>query len=191
MNGIRDAGKSANAGGKALLNLEQKKAIVAEVADVAASAQAAIAAEYRGLSVAEMTELRASARKEGVYLRIVRNTLARRAVEGTDYACLQEALVGPVVLAFSREDPASAARLIRDFTKEHEKLVVKAVALGGKLMDAAELKRLAEMPTREQAIAMLMGVMQAPATKFVRTLAEPANKLARVLAAVRDQKQAA
>lgn len=191
MNGIRDAGKSANAGGKALLNLEQKKAIVAEVADVATSAQAAIAAEYRGLSVAEMTELRASARKEGVYLRVVRNTLARRAVEGTDYACLQEALVGPVVLAFSREDPASAARLIRDFTKEHEKLVVKAVALGGKLMDAAELKRLAEMPTREQAIAMLMGVMQAPATKFVRTLAEPANKLARVLAAVRDQKQAA
>jgi large subunit ribosomal protein L10 len=191
MDGIRDAGKSANAGGKALLNLEQKKAIVAEVADVAASAQAAIAAEYRGLSVAEMTALRASARKEGVYLRIVRNTLARRAVEGTDYACLQEVLVGPIVLAFSREDPASAARLIRDFTKEHEKLVVKAVALGGRLMDAAELKRLADMPTREQAIAMLMGVMQAPATKFVRTLAEPANKLARVLAAVRDQKQAA
>jgi len=130
-------------------------------------------------------------RKQGVYLRIVRNTLARRAVEGTDYACLQEALVGPIVLAFSREDPASAARLIRDFTREHEKLVVKAVALGGRLMDAAELKRLADMPTREQAIAMLMGVMQAPATKFVRTLAEPANKLARVLAAVRDQKQAA
>jgi len=191
MNGIRDACKSANAGGKALLNLEQKKAIVAEVADVATNAQAAIAAEYRGLSVTEMTELRANARKEGVYLRVVRNTLARRAVEGTDYACLQEVLVGPIVLAFSGEDPASAARLIRDFTKEHEQLVVKAVALGGRLMDAAELIRLADMPTREQAIAMLMGVMQAPTTKFVRTLAEPANKLARVLAAVRDQKQAA
>jgi len=191
MNGIRDACKSANAGGKALLNLEQKKAIVAEVADVATNAQAAIAAEYRGLSVTEMTELRANARKEGVYLRVVRNTLARRAVEGTDYACLQEVLVGPIVLAFSGEDPASAARLIRDFTKEHEQLVVKAVALGGRLMDAAELQRLADMPTREQAIAMLMGVMQAPTTKFVRTLAEPANKLARVLAAVRDQKQAA
>ncbi len=126
-----------------------------------------------------------------MYLRVVKNTLARRAMNGTDCACLQEALVGPVLLAFSREDPAAAARVLHAFGKQHQSLAVKGIALGGRLMDASELTRLATLPTRNEALSMLMGVMQAPVSKFVRTLAEPANKLARVLAAVRDQKQAA
>ena len=106
-----------------MLNLEEKKAIVAEVAEVAANAQSAIAAEYRGLTVDEMTALRKEARGADVYLRVVKNTLARRAVEGTDYACLQDTLTGPLMLAFSKEDPAAAARIFKDFAKEHEKLV--------------------------------------------------------------------
>jgi len=171
-----------------LLNLEQKKEIVAEVADVAASAQSAIAAEYRGMTVEQMTSLRKEARNAGVYLRVVKNTLARRAVEGTDFDCLKDALVGPLVLLFSQEDPASGARIVRDFTKQNDKLIVKALALSGKLMAVSDLKKLADMPTREQALSMLMGVLQAPITKFVRTLAEPNNKLARTFAAVRDQK---
>jgi len=171
-----------------LLNLEQKKEIVAEVADVAANAQSAIAAEYRGLTVDQMTSLRKEARNAGVYLRVVKNTLARRAVDGTDFDCLKDALVGPLVLIFSQEDPASGARIVRDFSKQSDKLVVKALVLSGKMLEPSDLKRLADMPTREQAISMLMGVMLAPVTKFVRTLAEPNNKLARTLAAVRDQK---
>ncbi|MDH5435311.1 MAG: 50S ribosomal protein L10 [Gammaproteobacteria bacterium] len=171
-----------------MLNLEQKKEIVAEVADVAANAQSAIAAEYRGLTVDQMTSLRKEARNAGVYLRVVKNTLAKRAVDGTDFDCLKDALVGPLVLFFSQEDPASGARIVRDFSKQSDKLIVKAIVLSGKMMEPSELKRLAEMPTREQAISMLMGVMLAPITKFVCTLAEPNNKLARTFAAVRDQK---
>lgn len=171
-----------------MLNLEQKKEIVAEVADVAASAQSVIAAEYRGLTVDEMTSLRKEARNSGVYLRVVKNTLAKRAVDGTDFDCLKDALVGPLVLFFSEEDPASGARIVRDFSKQSDKLVVKALVLSGKMLDPSELKRLADMPTYDQAISMLMGVLQAPIGKFVRTLAEPNNKLARILAAVKDQK---
>lgn len=171
-----------------MLNLEQKKEIVAEVAGVAASAQSVIAAEYRGLTVDEMTSLRKEARNSGVYLRVVKNTLAKRAVDGTDFDCLKDALVGPLVLLFSEEDPASGARIVRDFSKQSDKLVVKALVLSGKMLEPSELKRLADMPTYDQAISMLMGVLQAPISKFVRTLAEPNNKLARVLAAVKDQK---
>lgn len=174
-----------------MLTMEAKQAVVAEVADVAASAQSAIALDYRGLTVAEMTELRAKAREAGVFARVVKNTLARRAVEGTDHACLQEALSGPLLLAFSPEDPGAAARIVREFAKDHPKLAVTAISFGGQLMAASDLERLAKMPTREQALAMLLGVMQAPISKLVRTIAEPNNKLARVLAAVRDQKQAA
>jgi large subunit ribosomal protein L10 len=173
-----------------MLNLEEKKAIVAEVAEVAANAQSAIAAEYRGLTVDEMTALRKEARGADVYLRVVKNTLARRAVEGTDYACLQDTLTGPLMLAFSNEDPAAAARIFKDFAKDHDKLVVRSIALGGKLMDASQLAILASMPTREQALGMLCGVIQAPISKFVRTLAEPNNKFARVMGAVRDTKAA-
>lgn len=173
------------------LKLEDKKAIVAEVAEVAASAYSAVAAEYRGLSVAEMTELRSKARAGGVYLKVVRNTLARRAVADTDFACMQEIFVGPLVLAFSQEDPGAAARVVKDFAKDHKNLIVKAVSVSGKLLPAEDIEKLAKMPTYDQAISMLMSVMKAPISKFVRTLAEPHAKLTRTVAAIRDQKQAA
>lgn len=173
-----------------VLRLEDKKAIVAEVADVAGRALSAVAAEYRGLTVSELTELRSTARKNGVYIRVVRNTLARRALQDTPYACMQDILVGPLVLAFSQEDPGAAARLIRDFAKEHDKLVVKALSVGGKLLSPKDINALANLPTREQALATLMSVMLAAVTKFVRTLAEPHAKLTRTVAAVRDKKQA-
>ena len=173
------------------LNLEQKKAIVAEIADVAANAHSAVAAEYNGLSSTQMTELRAKAREASVYLRVVKNTLARRAFEGTEFECMNDGMVGPLVLAFSIEEPGAAARLVKDFGKENEQLAVKLVAIRNKLLDVTELERLAKMPTKDQAISMLMAVMKAPVEKFVRTLNEPHAKLARTIAAVRDQKQAA
>ena len=173
------------------LNIEQKKAVVAEVAEAAGKALAAVAAEYRGLTVEEMTELRAKARESGVYLKVAKNTLVRRAVEGTEYECMQESLTGPLLLAFSMEDPGAAARLVKDYSKDHDKLIAKLVAVGGELYDASELDRLSSLPTYDQAIAMLMGVMKAPIEKFVRTLAEPHGKLVRTVAAVRDAKQAA
>ncbi|MVF24129.1 50S ribosomal protein L10 [Methylocaldum sp. BRCS4] len=174
-----------------VLRLDDKKAVVAEVAAIAAQAHSAVAAEYRGLTVSELTNLRKVARESGVYLRVIKNTLARRAVEGTEFACMQEGLVGPLILAFSIEDPGSAARVVYDFSKQHEKLAVKLVAVGGKLYGASEIERLSKLPNKEQALAMLMGVMKAPIEKFVRTLAEPHAKLVRTVAAVRDQKQAA
>lgn len=173
------------------LRLDDKKAIVAEVANVAANALSAVAAEYRGLTVTEMTQLRSEARNKGVYLKVVRNTLARRAVADTEFACMHDELVGPLVLAFSREDPGSAARLFRDFAKDHDKLTVKVLSVGGKLLAAKDIDVLAKLPTREQALATLLSVMKAPIGKFVRTLAEPHAKMVRTIAAVRDQKQAA
>ena len=173
------------------LSFEQKKAVVAEVAEVASNALAAVAAEYRGLTVEEMTDLRAQARANGVYLKVAKNTLVRRAVEGTEFECMGDALTGPLLLAFSMEDPGAAARLVKDYAKSHDHLVAKLVAVGGELYDASELERLSSLPTYEQALAMLMGVMKAPVEKFVRTLAEPHTKLVRTIAAVRDAKQAA
>ena len=173
------------------LTIEQKKAVVAEVAGAANKALAAVAAEYRGLTVEEMTELRAHARRDGVFLKVAKNTLVRRAVEGTDYECMQESLPGPLLFAFSMDDPGAAARLVKDYSKDHEKLIAKLVAVGGELYDASELERLSRLPTYDQAIAMLMGVMKAPIEKFVRTLAEPHTKMVRTVAAVRDAKQAA
>jgi len=173
------------------LNLEQKKAVVAEVADAAKSAVAVVAAEYAGLTVGEMTELRVKARTENVYLKVAKNTLMRRAVEGTEFECIQEALSGPLVYAFSMKDPGAAARLVKDYAKEHNKLVARLVSVGGRLYGVSELERLSTLPTYEQALAMLMGLMKAPIEKFVRTLAEPHAKLARTVAAIRDAKQAA
>ncbi|MGD8345851.1 MAG: 50S ribosomal protein L10 [Lysobacterales bacterium] len=173
------------------LNLEQKKAVVAEVAEAASKALAAVAAEYRGLTVEEMTELRAKARESGVYVKVAKNTLVRRAVEGTEYECMQDSLTGPLLLAFSMEDPGAAARLVKDYSKDHNQLIAKLVAVGGQLYDASELERLSSLPTYDQAIAILMGVMKAPIEKFVRTLAEPHTKLVRTVAAVRDAKEAA
>jgi large subunit ribosomal protein L10 len=173
------------------LNIEQKKAVVAEVADVAKVALAAVAAEYRGITVEEMTQLRAKARETGVYLKVAKNTLVSRAVEGTEFECMQGSLTGPLLLAFSLEDPGAAARLIKDYAKSNDKLVTKLVVVGGEVYDASELGRLSSLPTYDQAIAILMGVMKAPVEKFVRTLAEPHTKLVRSFAAVRDAKQAA
>lgn len=173
------------------LTFEQKKAVVAEVAEVAKSALSAVAAEYRGLTVSEMTELRRKARADGVFLKVAKNTLVRRAVEGTEFECLTEQLTGPLLFAFSTEDPGAAARLIRNFARDHDKLVARLVAVGARLHDVSELERLAVLPTREQALAIFMGVIRAPIEKFVRTLAEPHAKLVRTLAAVRDSKQAA
>lgn len=173
------------------LNLDQKKAVVAEVAEVAANAHSAIAAEYIGLTVEDMTTLRVKARESDVYLRVVKNTLARRAFEGTDFECMSDGMVGPMVLAFSQEDPGSAARVISDFAKENDKLVAKLVSIGGELLEAGDIKRLASMPTKDQAISMLMSVMNAPVEKLARTLNEVPSKLVRVIAAVRDEKDAA
>ena len=173
------------------LSFNEKEAIVAEVAEVANSALSVVVAEYAGLESVDMDDLRAKAREGGVYLRVIKNTLARRALEGTEYACLQDTLVGPLVMAFSQEDPGSAARVVKDFAKENDKLAVKALSIGGQLLEASELDRLAKLPTKDQAISMLMSVMQAPVTKLARTLNEVPGKLVRTVAAIRDDKQAA
>ena len=172
------------------LNLEQKKAIVAEVADVASSAHSAIAAEYRGLTVEDLTELRKEARNNGVYLRVVKNTLAKRAVADTEFECMTEGFSGPLVLAFSQEDPGAAARVIHDFVKDHEDMIVKMVSISGKLLDPSEIKTLAKMPTYEQAISILMATMKAPVQKLATTLNEVPGKLVRTIAAIRDAKEA-
>lgn len=138
------------------LNFEQKQAIVAEVAEVANGAFSAVAAEYRGLTVGELTELRVNARNQGVYLRVVKNTLAKRAVEGTEFECIADGLTGPLILAFSQEDPGAAGRVIKDFAKGHDKLKVTMLAIGGKKLDASQLDVLAKMPTYDQAVSMLM-----------------------------------
>ena len=173
------------------LNLEQKKAIVAEVNGVASSALSAIAAEYRGLTVEQMTALRSEARNNGVYLRVVKNSLARRAVEDTEFACMQEGMTGPLILAFSQADPGAAARVIKDFAKEHKLLEVKMVSIGGKMLAPNDIDALAKMPTYDQAISMLMAVMKAPVEKLARTMKEVPGKLVRTVAAIKDAKEAA
>jgi large subunit ribosomal protein L10 len=173
------------------LNLEDKKALVAEVSAVAATALSVVAAEYRGLTVSQMTELRSKARSAGVYVRVVKNTLARKAMAGTSFECMNSALKGPLVLAFSKDDPGAAARVVKAFAKDNDKLVATAVSLGGQLLGASALDKVASLPTREQALAQLMGVMRAPIQKLAATLAATPSKLVRTLAAVRDQKQAA
>ena len=173
------------------LRLEDKKTLVTEVNEIAQKAQSVVAAEYRGLSVAKLTELRAKARASKVYMRVVKNTLARRAVAGTPFECVGEKLRGPLILAFSQDDPGAAARLIKGFAKDHDKLVPTLVSLGGSVLPGKDLDRVASLPTRAEALAQLLGVIKAPIGKFVRTLAEPHAKLVRTIAAVKDQKQAA
>ena len=173
------------------LKLEQKQSIVAEVNEAAGKALSAVLADYRGLTVGQMTELRSKARASGVYMRVIRNTLAKRAVEGTEYACLKEALVGPTLVAFSQEDPGAAARLLKEYAKNFEKLEIKALSIGGALLGVDQLDRVATLPTRDEALALLMAVMQAPISKLARTLNEVPAKLVRTLAAIRDQKEAA
>lgn len=172
------------------LSMEQKQALVAEVSEVLAGSQAAVVAEYRGMTVAQMTDLRAKARKAGVYLRVVKNTLVRRAVTGSPFECLSDHLVGPLAFAASK-DPVSVAKVLVDFAKDNEKLRVTAGSMGGKLMSVPEMQALARLPSREVLLAMLLGTMRAPVQKFVQTLNEVPGKFVRTLAAVRDQKQAA
>ena len=173
------------------LNLDDKKAIVAEVNETAAQALSLVIADARGVNVTEMTALRAKARAENVQLRVIRNTLAKRAFADTDYACVEEALVGPSLFAFSMEDPGAAARLFKDFAKEKEEFEVKALSVSGQLLGSEKIDVLAKLPTLEQALGMLVGVTIAPVSKLVRTLNEVPTKTARVVAAVRDQKQEA
>ena len=172
------------------LKLEDKQAMVTEVQAVAQTAHSVVAAEYRGLTVSQLTGLRAKARGAGVYMRVVKNTLARRAVAGTPYECIAGSLKGPLILAFSQEDPGAAARVVKEFAKGNNKLVPMLVALGGRMFAAADIDRVASLPTRPQALSMLLGVLQAPVTKFVRTLAEPHAKLVRTVAAVQATKAA-
>ena len=173
------------------IGLEEKKAIVAEVNETAAGALSLVVADARGVSVSDMTALRATARENQVYLRVVRNTLAKRAFEGTDYECVNETLTGPSLFGFSMEDPGAAARLFKDFAKANDKFEVKALSVSGQLLGASELDVLAKLPTRDQALSILMGTMLAPATKLVQTMNEVPGKLVRTLAAVRDQKEQA
>jgi len=170
--------------------LEDKQALVTEVQAVARVAHSVVAAEYRGLTVSQMTGLRAKARESGVYVRVVKNTLARRAVAGTPYECIAGSLKGPLVLAFSKDDPGAAARIVRDFARTHDKLVPTLVALGGRVLPASDLERVASLPTKAQALALLLGVLKAPVSKLVRTLAEPHAKLVRTVAAVKATKTA-
>ena len=172
------------------LRLEDKRALVTEVNAVAADSTSAVAAEYRGLTVAQMTALRSNARDAGVYLRVVKNTLARRAVEGTDFECMQETLKGPLLLAFAKDDPGAAARVIEDFAREHDVLQAVSLSAGGQLLPGSDLSKLAALPTLDQARAMLLGVMLAPLTQLARTLAEPSAMLARTLQARGEQEAA-
>ena len=172
------------------LKLEDKKAFVKEINAIAGESISVVAAEYRGLSVIEMTELRRDARNAGVYLRVVKNTLARRAIEGTEFDCMKDTLNGPILLAFAKEDPGAAARVIKDFAKEHKALLAVSLSAGGQLLPAEDLATLANLPTLDQARAMMLGVMIAPMTKLVRTLAEPHAMLVRLMSARGSQEAA-
>ena len=171
------------------IRLEDKQQIVSEVNQAASSALSAVLAAYRGVSVEDMTALRKNARENKVYLRVVRNTLLKRAVADTEFECIQEVLVGPTILAFSQEDPGAAARVLKDFSKENDDFEIKALSVGGQLMDASQIDVLAKLPTLDQARSMLMSVMLAPVTKLARTMNEVPSKVTRAVAAVRDQKQ--
>ena len=172
------------------LNLEDKKVLVAEVTEVAKTALSVVAAEYRGLTVSQMTDLRAKARAQGVYMRVVKNTLARKALAGTAFETVGPKLRGPLVLAFSKDDPGAAARVVRAFAKDNEKLVATLVSLGGDVLSAKDLEKVASLPTRAQALSQLLGVLKAPIQKLVGTIAAPNQKLVRTIAAVRDAKPA-
>ncbi len=171
------------------LGLEDKKQIVAQVHEIAKSALSAVVADYHGLTVDQMTELRRQARQQGVYLRVIRNTLVKRAINNTDYACLDNVMIGPTILAFSQEDPGAAARIFKEFAKENKKFEVKALAIGGQLLFADQLDKLAKLPTLDQARAQLLNLMMAPITKLARTMKEIPTKAARVVSAVAASKK--
>ena len=172
------------------LNLAQKQEVVAELAEVAAKAHSLVAAEYAGLTVEQLTSMRKKARAEGVYLKVAKNTLVSRAVENTDYAIVQDELTGPLLYAFSKEDPGAAGRLIKEFAKANDKLKPRIVSMGGQMYPGSHVEVLASLPTRDEALSMLLSVMVQPATMLVRVLAEPASQVARAVNAVGQQKAA-
>ena len=169
------------------LNIDEKKAVVAEVSEVINGAQATILAEYRGLTVSAMTELRNSARESGVYLRVVKNSLAKRAVDGSSFECLQEHMAGPLAYAIS-EDPVACAKVMKNFAKDNDELIIKVGAMSGKILNEGEITALSKLPGREELLAKLMGTMKAPVQKFVGTLNSVPGTFVRTLAAVRDSK---
>ena len=173
------------------INIEDKKQIVSEVNKAASGALSAVLADYRGVDVADMTALRKNARENKVYLRVVRNTLLKKAVAGTELECIREVLTWPTILALSQEDPGAPARVLKDFAKENDEFEIKALSIGGKLMEAAQIDVLAKLPTLDQARSILMSVVLAPVTKLARTMNEVPSKVTRTVAAVRDQKQEA
>ena len=173
------------------IRLDDKKQIVSEVNQAAASALSAVLADYRGVTVDELTALRKTARESQVYLRVVRNTLLKRAIEDTDFECIKEVLEGPTLLALSEEDPGAAARVLKDFAKENENFEIKALSIGGELLEATQIDVLAKLPTLDQARSLLMSIMLAPVTKLARTANEIPSKVTRVVAAVRDQRKEA
>ena len=170
------------------LNLEEKQAVVAEIGAQVAQAQAIVVAEYRGLGVAAMTDLRKKARGSGVYLRVLKNTLARRAVAETPFAGLSDKMVGPLAYGIC-SDPVKVAKVLHEFAKGNDKFVIKSGALANLVMSAKDVANLASMPSREELLAKLLGTMQAPIATFVRTLNEVPGRFVRTLAAVRDQKE--
>jgi len=172
------------------LNLEQKQAVVSEVAAQLAKAQAVIVAEYRGLDVARVTQLRSKARKSGLYLRVLKNTLARRAVKGTPFEQLSDQMVGPLMYGIA-SDPVAGAKVIAEFAKENELFVIRGGAMANSKMSDKDVKALALLPSREELLAKLMGTMQAPVAKLVRTMNEVPGKFVRTLAAYRDSKEKA
>ena len=171
------------------LNLEDKKVLVAEVTEVAKTALSVVAAEYRGLTVTQMTDLRAKARAQGVYMRVVKNTLARKAFAGTAFEPVGPKLKGPLLLAFSKDDPGAAARVVRAFAKDNEKLVATLVSLGGEVLPGKDLEKVATLPTRDQARAQLLGLLMSPAQQLAAVIAAPATDLARVIAAFADKRK--
>jgi large subunit ribosomal protein L10 len=173
------------------LNLTQKQEVVAELANVATKAFSLVASEYAGITVGQLTNMRKKARESGVYLKVAKNTLVSRAVDGTEYECVKDALTGPLLYAFSEEDPGAAGRLIKEFAKGNEKLKPRLVSIGGKMYPGSHVDVLASLPTRDQALSMLLSVMSQPATMLVRLLSEPASQLARATNQVAQQKQAA
>ena len=173
------------------INIEDKKQIVSEVNKAASSALSAVLADYRGVDVADMTALRKNARENKVYLRVVRNTLLKRAIAETELECIQEVLSGPTILALSDEDPGAPARVMKDFAKENDEFEIKALSVGGKLLEASQIDVLAKLPTLDQGRSLLMSVMLAPVTKLALLMNEVPSKVTRAVAAVRDQKQEA
>ncbi len=172
------------------LSLTQKQEVVAELAEVAGKAHSLVAAEYAGLTVGQLTNMRKKARESGVFLKVAKNTLVSRAVEGTDYANIQDSLTGPLLFAFSQEDPGAAGRLIKEFAKASDKLKPRLVSLGGQMYPGTHVDVLASLPTRDQALSMLLNVMSQPATMLVRVLAEPGTQVVRVINAAGQQQAA-